>query len=155
MFHENFIHIFGLLFKFILNTDGMGCSFTCNVCFMPASWLWKRSGPQGEATTLSSVLHSEHLKLTPGTCLYVWIKNIVRSQITCVMVVCHMYYTFNIHACTAQKVNTTYITNALNAYAGLPQGAVFLVMLQAKTVSGGPTSHITKHPMHTLLIFHI
>ena len=30
----------------------------------------------------------------------------------------------------------TYITNALNAYAGLPQGAVFLVMLSAKSVSG-------------------
>ena len=30
----------------------------------------------------------------------------------------------------------TYITNALNAYAGLPQGAAFLVMLPAKTVSG-------------------
>ena len=44
----------------------------------------------------------------------------------------------------------TYITNALNAYAGLPQGAAFLVMLPAKSCvrEGGTTSHITKHPIH-------
>ena len=51
----------------------------------------------------------------------------------------------------------TYITNALNAYAGLPQGAAFLVMLPAKTVSGrgGPQAILLNIQYTLLMMLHV
>ena len=45
-------------------------------------------------------------------------------------------------------------TNALNAYAELPQGAAFLVMLPSKKScrGGGHTTHITKRRIHIDLL---
>ena len=130
---------------------------------------------QGEATTLPSVLYgtacttpksqlpnsflyscSVHSNQEPDWCQIIFFEYFHKAgQSTSYGYGEYSQHTLYIPVVLTKYVCTiTYITNALNAYAGLPQGAAFLVMLPSKNScrGGGHTTHITKRRIHIELL---